>query len=80
MLKYRVTAFIWKLSEAAAPSCLGYERLAGMENGDGASGAGLGGMAFAMEVYLWHRDNSLPYSGRSARLLGVAAALGLCDE
>lgn len=51
-----------------------------MENGDGASGAGLGGMAFAMEVYLWHRDNSLPYSGRSARLLGVAAALGLCDE
>lgn len=39
MLKYRVTAFIWKLSEAAAPSCLGYERLAGMENGDGAFGS-----------------------------------------
>lgn len=31
MLKYGATAFIWKQSEAAAPSCLGYEHLTGME-------------------------------------------------
>lgn len=80
MLKYGVTAFIWKLTEAFAPSCLGYVHLAGMESRDEAFGAGLGGMVFALEVCLWHRGISLSYSGSSAWLLGVVAALRSCNE